>query len=112
MDTLSQDQDAVERVLCEAARFYDLPADPVRTVPVFDRSHDQYLLVREGWRGFERVHHAWVHVELREGKFWVQEDGTQEGVATDLIALGVPKERIVLAFQHPSRRKYGEFAPV
>lgn len=110
MDTLSQERETIERVLCQIARFYGAP-DGVRTITVFDREGGHYLLLREGWQGFERVHSAWVHVDLRDGKFWVQEDGTQDGIATELMAAGVPRERIVLAFQHPSRRKYGEFAP-
>jgi hypothetical protein len=31
--------------------------------------------------------------------------------AGDLVEAGVPKDQIVLAFQHKSRRKWGEFAP-
>lgn len=105
-----QDRQTVERVLCEVAQFYGTSGD-VRTVTVFDEKNDHYLLVREGWDGSKRVHYAWVHVALQDGKFWIQQDGTQDGVAVDLMNAGVPKERIVLAFQHPSRRKYGEFAP-
>ena len=51
-----------------------------------------------------------MHVELRDGKFWVQQDGTQDGIAMDLVNAGVPKERIVLAFPRLSRWKDTEFA--
>ena len=34
----------------------------------------------------------------------------EEGIATALLAAGVPKEDIVLAFHSPEKRKYTEFA--
>ncbi len=108
MDDLNAPRELVERVLCECARFYASP--DARTLLAFDRSRDQYLILEEGWDGFRRIHVTFVHVELSEGKFWIQKDGTQDGIATDLLAAGVPRERIVLAFQHPDRRRYGDFA--
>lgn len=51
-----------------------------------------------------------MHVELTEGKFWVQKDGTQDDIAMDLMNAGIPKERIVLAFKYPSCWKDTEFA--
>lgn len=110
MVTVEQDPELVERVLCDRAHVYAMP-DKFRTLTVFDRLNGQFLLMDEGWEGFKRVHQVWGHVELRDGKFWIHDDGTQEGVATLFMAAGIPKERIVLAFQHPGRRKYGEFAP-
>jgi hypothetical protein len=40
------------------------------------------------------------------GKIWIQYDGTEEGVATELLEAGVPKAHIVLGFRHPRERKY------
>lgn len=102
------DQEILERTLCDCARFY--AAKDARTLTVFDRQNGQFLLMDEGWEGFKRIHVVWVHVELTEGKFWIQKDGTEDGIAVDLMNAGVPKERIVMAFQHPGRRQYGEFA--
>lgn len=98
-----------EDILCECAQFCAF-ADQFRTLTVFDRQNGQFLLMDEGWDGFKHIHRVWLHVELRDGKFWIQKDGTEDGIAMDLMNAGVPKERIVLAFQHPGRRRYGEFA--
>lgn len=57
------------------------------------------MLVNVGWDD-RRVHGCLVHVDLIDGKFWIQRDGTEDGIATELVAAGVPKSRIVLAF-HP-----------
>jgi hypothetical protein len=37
-------------------------------------------------------------------------DNTEDGVATDLMRMGVPKERIVLAFHRPDVRAHSGFA--
>ena len=51
-----------------------------------------------------------VYVRIRDGKFWIEEDWTEDGIATDLVRAGVPKEDIVLAFHDPQMRQYTEFA--
>ena len=109
MAPVVQDEALLENILCERARFYAFP-ERFRTLTVFDRKNGQFLLMDEGWDGFKRIDRVWVHVELHDGKFWIQKDGTEDGIAVDLMDAGVPKERIVLAFQHPSRRQYSEFA--
>ena len=40
----------------------------------------------------------------------IKESITEEGIATELLNLGVPKEDIVLAFYPPQERKFTEFA--
>lgn len=47
---------------------------------------------------------------IRDGKFWIEEHWTEDGIATELVAAGVPKEDIVLAFHEPELRAYTEFA--
>ena len=51
-----------------------------------------------------------VYVRIRDGKFWIEEDWTEEGIATELVRAGVPKEDIVLAFHDPKTRQYTDFA--
>ena len=47
---------------------------------------------------------------IQGGKIWIEEDGTQEGLATLLVAAGVPREDIVLAFHAPEMRALSDFA--
>ena len=98
----------VERVLRDAAQTY--PSEKNRTIFSFDRDNGQFVLLREGWDGYRRNHFAWIHIETRDGKLWIHRDGTEHGIANDLLAAGVPQERIVLAFRHPARRERGDFA--
>ncbi len=108
--TAASDEALLENILRGRAKFYAFP-ERFRTLIVFDRLNGQFLLMDEGWDSYKHIHRVWVHVELRDGKFWIQKDGTEDGIAVDLMNAGVPKERIVLAFQHPGRRQYSEFAP-
>ena len=53
---------------------------------------------------------AVLTVELKDGKLWIQHDGTEEGIANRLVENGVPKEHIVLAFHAPYKRPYTGYA--
>lgn len=109
MDPLDPWRDALERILGEHAALPSSYGD-IRSEVLFDRKHDRYLLIDVGWKGYERIHEALIHVDVIEGKLWIQYDGTEDGVATQLVAAGVPHERIVLAFKPPDVRKYTDFA--
>jgi len=109
MDPLGAWCEALERLLAEHAAVPYANGD-IRTEVVVDRERGRYLLVDLGWEGLARVHGALVHVDVIDGKFWIQYDGTEEGIATQLVAAGVPRDRIVLASKHPSLRKYTDFA--
>lgn len=109
MDTLDAWRDLIERLLTERAA---LPyGDPgVQSRPVFDRGRDSYLLVEVGWRGQERLHGIHLHLDILDGRIWIQYDGTEHGIAHDLVAAGVPKDRIVLAFRPPKWRALSGYA--
>ena len=77
---------------------------------VFDEVRDHYEITYAGWVKEERIHGPVVHVDIRGGKFWIQHDGTESGIATELMEAGVPQGDIVLAFLSPSERKHLKFA--
>ena len=64
-----------------------------------------------GWHRDRRVHGCVLHIDIIDGKIWIQHDGTTDGAAEALVAAGVPQEAIVLGFQPPERRKLTAFAP-
>ena len=100
---------ALERILVEHASV-PYAYGEIQTEVVVDRERGRYLLVDVGWNGLRRIHGPLVHVDVIDGKFWIQYDGTEEGVATQLVDAGVPRDRIVLASRHPTIRGYTEFA--
>ncbi|NEO58245.1 MAG: XisI protein [Okeania sp. SIO3B5] len=52
--------------------------------------------------------------EVKDGKIWIQQDFTEQGIAQQLLDLGVPKSDIVLAFRSPFRspfvRQFSDFS--
>jgi hypothetical protein len=51
-----------------------------------------------------------LHVDIIDGKIWVQHDRTEDAIAEQLVAKGVPKQDIVLVYHAPHVRQYTEFA--
>jgi len=82
----------------------------VEVETIFLPAQGHYQLMSVGWHGQSRIHGCQLHVDIKDGKIWIQHDGTEEGIANRLVAAGVPKEDIVLAFQSPFKRKFTEFA--
>jgi hypothetical protein len=77
---------------------------------VADDEQGHYLWLNLGWWKGERLNSPTIHVRLKDGKIWIEEDWTDIGFADQLLAAGVPKEDIVLAFHAPEMRQYTEFA--
>jgi hypothetical protein len=42
-----------------------------------------------------------ILILLMDGKIWVQQDGTEVGIANELVELAVPKKDIVSGFNPP-----------
>jgi hypothetical protein len=51
-----------------------------------------------------------MHIDIKDGKIWIQHDGTEVGIATLLLEQGVPANDIVLGFHTPFMRQFTEFA--
>lgn len=109
MDAPAEWRDLIERLLTEETRI-PVSYGEVTLYTVFDRTQDHYMLMAVGWDDTRRIHAPLIHVDILGGKFWIQHDGTERGIARDLEAAGVPRDRIVLAFQHISRRQFGDYA--
>jgi hypothetical protein len=83
----------------------------VQNEAVFDTQNDRYLVMSVGWQGrIRRIHGCLVHIDIINGKVWIQRDGTEDGIAYDLEAAGIPKGDIVPAFHSESVRPYTGYA--
>ncbi len=111
MDKLDYYRQLTRKILSE---YYELGAKSTNShlenALILDEQHDHYLLIVIGWEGEERIKGNTIHIRLRDGKIWIEEDSTEDGVATDFLQAGVPREDIVLAFHPPHLRQYTEFA--
>ncbi len=62
------------------------------------------------WLKGQRIYGVLIHIDIIDNKFWIQQDGTEEGIAEELVSMGIPKENIVLAYKSLPRRQITEFA--
>ena len=108
MDRLNDYRNIIEQIVRNLAKLKYAYGE-IDRMAVVDREGDHYLLMIAGWDE-RRVHGCIVHVDIIDGKFWIQRDGTEDGVTLDLEAAGVPKDRIVLAFKDPSIRPHTGYA--
>ncbi|HZW34317.1 MAG TPA: XisI protein [Isosphaeraceae bacterium] len=109
MDTAASDRRLIERILFDSAKVPYSQGD-YRLQTDFDRDRDHDLLLIVGWDGIRREHGCLVHVDLIDGKFWIQRDGTESRIAQELLDAGVPGSRIVLAFRSLEKRRLTDCA--
>jgi hypothetical protein len=109
MDKMTRYGALVEEILREYGA-YKPSYGEVERETIFVPAQGHYQLLSVGWQGQSRVHGCQVHVDIKGGKIWIQHDGTEEGIANRLVAAGVPKTDIVLAFHSPFMRRFTEFA--
>ncbi len=77
---------------------------------LFDHERDSYQVLRAGWLQKSRVYGVLIHIDLKGEKLWIQYDGTEVGVANELMEQEIPKDAIVLAYHSPFMRQYDGFA--
>lgn len=109
MARLARYRDIVKDVL-EEYRQYQSTIGEVTKYIVADREQDHYLLYSVGWRGESRIYGCSIHIDIIDGKIWLQHNGTEIDLAQKLEARGVPKEHIVLGMHSPFKRQYTEYA--
>lgn len=111
MDRVKEYPVLVKQALAEYASLVNrFPPSTYQVVLAFDDEHQQYLVRKLGWNESHRILRTVLHVSLHNGKIWIEEDWTEDGIATYFVEHGVPHDDIVLAFQPPIMRPYTEFA--
>lgn len=77
---------------------------------IFDVERDHYQLMYTGWENDRRVFGPLLHIDIQNGKVWIQWNDTEANVADDLMALGVQRQDIVLGFQPLYMWQFTDFA--
>lgn len=109
MDTLENYRNIIKDVLIAYTKIPYSYGDMVSKT-VFDTINDSYLLITLGWDGVNRVHGCLVHIDILDGKIWVQRDDTEDGITYELEEAGIPKDKIVLAFHPLNIRQHTGYA--
>ena len=109
MDKLTQYRQIVQQLLREYAEIGS-PDPDVETQIVFDTERDHYQLMNVGWKNQRRVYGCFLHIDIKDGKVWLQHNGTEYEVAEQLANLGIPKQDIVIGFHSPFKRQFTDYA--
>ena len=108
MDTLTDYRPVLRRILREYAEWSS--GKGITAEVVEDPTIDHFELIRFGWVGVKRIHGSILHVDIVDGKLWIQHDGTNRPLAEELVAAGVPHDRIVLGYKSPRLRAITDYA--
>lgn len=65
-----------------------------------------------GWQRVKQTHACLIHIDIIDAKVWIQRDGTEYGIANELVDAGIPKEHIVLGFHEPNVPQHTGFPVV
>jgi hypothetical protein len=110
MDQLARYREIIKQLINAHAhlmRGQPLPGEEVACL--LDEATDNYLLLRLGWVRGKRLYSITLHLRLVDGKVRVEQDWTEDAVA-EIVAAGVAREDIVLAFNPPELQQKPEFA--
>ncbi|MBP0020518.1 MAG: XisI protein [Cyanobacteria bacterium SBLK] len=111
MESGSQYADILEETIRDYHDWADRAADDTfENCLICDRDRGYFLWYQVGWNGDRRISRTMIFARLKNGKIWIEEDWTTEGIATDLMVAGVPNYDIVLGFHPPYKREFTEFA--
>lgn len=111
MEKLSFYQNTIKKILTEYESISSqVPQHGIDEFLIFDNQSSQYMWFNIGWQDGERIKAISVYMLIKNGKIYIEEDWTEEGMANELLREGVPMEDVVLAFHAPETRKLTEFA--
>ena len=110
MDKISTYQNIITTLLEEYAAIPPSYPTSLRDELIIDTLCNQFQLITVGWEGNQFVHEAIFHLDIIDGKVWIQQNNSEAKLTDELIKRGVAKSDIVLGFQHPESRVHSGFA--
>lgn len=97
MDTLDRYCEIVKKTIAYYAQFKPSHGD-ICLDTVFDDRDRRYALMQTGWDRGRRIRGNIIYVTVQDKKVWIEYDGIEAGISDDLIAQGIPEDRIVFAY--------------
>jgi hypothetical protein len=76
MAELNEYQRKIQDLLIELANYVTSDGQ-VESQLIFDPDRNHYQLVHVGWRNKRRIYDCVVHLDIKDGKIWVQHNGTE-----------------------------------
>ena len=101
MDKIAIYRQHILDILTEYAKIKYANLPDAQNYLIADKERDRYQVLTIGWEEHKRVYGCSIHIDIIDGKIWIQNDRTEKSVAKMLVELGVPKSDIVLAYYPP-----------
>lgn len=108
MDKLAQYRQYVQTLITRYAED-DVSDDEVEVQLICDTERDHYQWMNVGWEHLNRIYRSIIHIDIKDGKIWLQQNLTEQNPAEELVAMGVPREDIVLGLHPPYKRQYTDY---
>lgn len=109
MSKLANYQVIIQNLLQDYAQFGNMD-DAVEIQVIADTVRDHYQLVQVGWQNDWRIYGCILHLDIKNGKIWLQHNGTEDDIPAELVKMGIPKIDIVVGFHSPFKRQFTEYA--
>lgn len=95
MDKLNKYRKIIALILEQQAD-YGSSVGQIDEYAICDEKTDNYLLLNVGWHpSGRRQQGVPVHIRIKNGKVWLEWDGTDQEIARQLIDAGIAKEDLV-----------------
>jgi hypothetical protein len=98
MDTLEKYRRYVQELLEEYVA-QGPSREGVESQLLIDSQRNHYQWMRVGWKDFQRVYHVVIHLDIQDGKVWIQQNKTDSNLTELLVEAGVDRNDIVLGLQ-------------
>lgn len=112
MDKIEKYQDIITSLLEEYAAIPPSYPTSLRDELIADTVRNHFQLVSLGWEANRYVFEVVFHIDILDGKVWIQQNNTEANIAEELVERGIPKSDIVIGFQPPSVRAISGYASV
>jgi XisI protein len=106
METLEKYRQIIREVLTEHATTNE---PEIECQLVFDTDRDHYQIVDVGWQGLKRIYSCYMHLDIKDGKIWIQHNMTEADLGEELVEKGIPRSDIILGLHPPYKRPYTKY---
>jgi len=97
MDKTLKYRAAIKTVIQSYIEYY-YKETPLTLQTIFDDENGHYVLIHLGWQEDQWVYGIPLHLDIIEGKIWIQRNQTEVELEDGLMELGVLEEDLILGF--------------
>jgi len=109
LNKLNNYRTIIKEILKQYASYQPSYGD-IQIQTLFDSENDHYQVIAVGWDAKQRIYGCSLHLDLKEGKIWIQVNNTELDIAQELVNRGISKQDIVIGFHTTYLRQFSGYA--